>query len=101
MSIPKWMNKKETTRGFSQKRENKFAKKYGARPTPNSGASWHSKGDLKTETHLIEIKSTKGGQMVVHKSWLEKIREEAIKEGKEPILVIDFGDIQITGMVEK
>ena len=101
MSIPKWMNKKETTRGFSQKREKNFAKKYGARLTPNSGARWHSKGDLKTEMHLIEIKSTHGNQMVVHKSWLEKIREEAIKEGKEPILVIDFGDIQLTGSIEK
>lgn len=92
---------KETTRGFSQRRENSLAKKYGARTTPNSGARWHSKGDLKTETHLIEIKSTKGSQIVVHKSWLEKIREEAIKEGKEPVLVIDFGDIQLTGLIEK
>ena len=101
MSIPKWMNKKETTRGFSQRRESSLAKKYGARMTPNSGARWHSKGDLKTETHLIEVKSTKGSQIIVHKSWLEKIREEAIKEGKEPVLVIDFGDIQLTGLIEK
>ena len=101
MSVPKWMNKKETPRDFSQKREKKFAKKYGAKLTPNSGARWHSKGDLTTDTHLIEVKSTVKSQMVVHKAWLEKIRAEALKEGKEPILVIDFGDISLTGLIEK
>lgn len=101
MSVPKWMNKKETTRGFSQKREKKFAKKYGAKLTPNSGARWHSKGDLTTETHLIEVKSTAKNQMVIHKDWLEKIRAEALKDGKDPILVIDFGDITLCGLIEK
>lgn len=101
MSIPKWMNKKETTRDFSDRREKKFGKKMGARQTPNSGARWHSKGDLTTETHLIEVKSTIKGQMVVHKAWLEKIRQEAIKAGKTPMLVLDFGDISLTGLIEK
>lgn len=99
MSSPKWLNKKETTRKFSQRRENKLGKKYGAKPTPNSGARWHSKGDLSSSEHLFEVKSTNASQMTIHKEWLEKIRQEAIKTGKEPIMVIDFGTIHLVGKI--
>jgi len=101
MSNPRWLNKKETPRKFSQKREKLIAKKLNADLTPNSGARWHSKADLETENALIEIKSTTKDQIVIHKGWLEKIRNEALKQGKEPILVIDFGSISISGLVEK
>lgn len=100
MSNPKWLNKKETTRKFSDRREKKFAKKFGARTTANSGARWHSKGDLTEKDHLFEVKSTKGDQIAIHKLWLEKIRQEAIKIGKEPILVVDFGTIHLVGKIE-
>lgn len=101
MSSPKWLNKKETPRKFSQRREKSIGKRMGAKTTPNSGAPWHSKGDLKNDTQLIEVKSTDKNQMTVHKEWLEKIRTEAIKIGREPIIVIDFGDIKIIGSIEK
>lgn len=100
MSAPKWLNKKETTRGFSDKREKALGKKYGAKQTCNSGAMWYSKGDLKSETHLFEVKSTHKSQMTVKKEWLFKIRTEAIKSGKNPAMIIDFGDIILTGTVE-
>ena len=94
------MANNESTREFSDRREKKLGKKYGARQTCNSGAKWFSKGDLKTETHLIEVKSTEKKQMTVKKEWLYKIRTEAIKSGKDPVMIIDFGDIVITGLVE-
>ena len=101
MSLPKWLNKKDTPRKFSQRREKYLAKKLGAKLTPNSGARWHSKGDLFTKEQLVEIKSTTQESMVVHLAWLDKIRQEAIKIGKEPIVVIDFGSIRLIGTVEK
>lgn len=101
MPKPKWLNdENETPRKFSQRRENKFAKKLDAKPTANSGARWHSKGDLSSKTHLFEVKSTNANQMTIHKLWLEKIRQEALKTGKEPILVIDFGSIHLIGKIE-
>lgn len=100
MSKPKWLDKEETPRKFSQRRERKLGKKFGARTTANSGARWHSKGDLDDGAHLIEVKSTKSATMTVHLAWLEKIRDEAIKAGKTPAVVLDFGNIQLVGIVE-
>lgn len=101
MPNPRWLDREETPRKFSQRRERRLAKRMGARTTPNSGARWHSKGDMSDAENLIEEKSTMGGSMVVHKPWLEKIRQEAIKAGKNPIIVLDFGDIQLVGSVER
>lgn len=94
------MDREESPRKFSQKRERRVARQLGAKLTPNSGARWHSKGDMSTAADLIEVKSTAKPSMVVHKQWLEKIREEAIKSSRNPVLVVDFGDIILIGRVE-
>lgn len=99
MGKPSWLDKKEDPRSFSQKRERSIAKRMGAKLTPNSGARWHSKGDMENAEQLIEVKSTAASSMTVHKDWLKKIREEAIKEGKSAVFVVDFGDIQLIGNV--
>lgn len=99
MSKPGWLDKDENPRKFSQRREKKIAKKMGAKLTANSGARWHSKGDMKTADSLIEVKSTAGTTMVVHKAWLEKIRDEAVKVCKDPMVVLDFGSVQLVGNV--
>ena len=116
MSSPKWLNKKETTRGFSDKSEKKIGKMLRARQTSNSGATWHSKGDLKrtgkdsasgvdlskiNDAELIEIKATHAVSMTVKKEWLTTIREQAIKSEKSPVLALDFGDIMLIGLVVK
>lgn len=101
MSKPKWLDKKPNPRKFSQGREKKIARRIGARATANSGAAWSAKGDLSTSDSLIEVKSTKGSTMVIHRAWLDKIRQEAIKTQKEPVVILDFGDIQLVGVVEK
>jgi hypothetical protein len=99
MAKPKWLDKVEAPRKFSQRREKLIGKRMGARPTPNSGARWHAKGDLANDTQLIEVKSTEQGSMVVHSAWLEKIRQEGIKAGKEPLIVLDFWTMKIIGSI--
>jgi hypothetical protein len=99
MGKPAWLDKKDNPRKFSQRREKKIAKKMGGKLTANSGARWHSKGDIKTEDSLVEVKSTAGATMAIHKSWLEKIRDEAIKAGKDPVVVLDFGNVMLIGNV--
>jgi hypothetical protein len=101
MSQPKWLDKKETPRKFSQRREKLIGKRLGAKLTPNSGAMWHTKADAYTKEELFEIKSTEATQMIVHKDWLEKVRNEALKQGKDPVLLLDFGSIIMVGQIRK
>ena len=101
MAKPRWLDKDESPREFSQRREKSIGKKLGGKLTANSGARWHSKGDMAVGDNLIEIKSTKSPSMVIHKSWLEKIRQEAIKANKNPVFIADFGDIQLIGNIER
>lgn len=59
-----------------------------ARRQINSGAFWHSKGDIKLEHALMECKergttNSRGEkQITIQKAWLEKQEKEAFQEGK-------------------
>ena len=99
MKEPKWLGKKDEKRDFATKREKWLAKKLGAKLRSNSGATWSQKADIVYGDDLIEMKSTVKNQMVVKREWLDKIRQEAIKEGKNPVLVLDFGDLILIGQV--
>jgi len=67
-----------------------------ARRQINSGAFWHSKGDIKLEHALIECKergtvNSRGEkQITIQKEWLEKQAKEAIKE-QRPYWYLPFG----------
>ena len=54
----------------------------------NSGSMWFDKGDLKTETHLIECKYTEKKSFSITRKILEKLWEEALDSNKLPALVI-------------
>jgi len=54
----------------------------------NSGAMWFDKGDLKTETHLIECKYTEKKSFSITRKILEKLWEEGLDRNKLPALVI-------------
>ena len=54
----------------------------------NSGAMWFDKGDLKTETHLIECKYTEKKSFSITRKILDKLWEEALDRNKLPALVI-------------
>lgn len=62
----------------------------------NSGAFWHSKGDIKLEHALLECKergttNSRGEkQITVPKSWLEKQEKEAFQE-QRPYWYVPFG----------
>ncbi len=98
---PKWMVKKESHRQVSDKRVKKVAKKYGAKVVANSGATPWSKGDIKSVKDMIEHKMTGKKSYKLNKLDLTKLYSDAIKEGKNPVFMIDFGDICLTGYVHK
>lgn len=83
------------TRSYSYQQEKRVAKKLGGRVNANSGATAFSKGDVRTDSFLIECKTaTKEVKSVsIKKEWLTKLKEEKFAMGKEQMaLGFDFGD---------
>lgn len=87
-SVPKHLS--AYSRTGSSGRENE------ARRQTNSGAMWHSKGDIRVEHALMECKErgTVNGRgektITIPKEWLEKQEKEAFQEGK-PFWYLPFG----------
>lgn len=83
------------TRFYSNKQEKRVAKELGGKKVANSGATRFNKGDVTTDTWLIECKTkTKPSDSItIRKEWLEKNKEEAFAMNKSySALSIDFGD---------
>jgi Holliday junction resolvase len=72
----------------SQQHEKSLAAKTGGRRTPGSGSQWFAKGDVRTDHLLIEAKYTGKRQITIKAEVLEKISEEAILDGRTPIVSI-------------
>ena len=76
----------------SRRQENETAKAVGGRPTPASGAFWHRKGDVRSRDYLLEAKYTDKQSISVSKAVWEKIRREALLDGRMPGLVLQIQD---------
>jgi hypothetical protein len=72
--------------------EGKTAKRLGMKLTPASGARAHSKGDMRSETVLLEAKSSLTGQVTLLFSWLANIAKHAREKAMVPALSITFID---------
>ena len=79
------------TKRNSLKQEKKLARKLNAKLTPASGALSGTKGDMTKGYYLIESKSTRKDRITLKKEWLDKVRGQALKAGKFPVLALDFG----------
>lgn len=89
------MSKVRPTRFYSNRQEKAVAKAIQGRQVANSGATAFSKGDVTTDSWLIECKTvtTEKKSFSIKRDWLEKNREEAFAMGKDyNALVFDFGD---------
>ena len=60
--------------------------------TLNSGSLWFCKGDLQTDTHLIECKYTDKKGFRVSTKILQKLWDEALTANKFPALIIGIKD---------
>ena len=98
---PKWLTKKESERKKSDKRVSKIAKNTGGFMTPNSGATAFKKGDVQYPDALLEHKLTSKESFKLNKELLVKTYKDAIKEGKDPWIMVDFGDYSLTGIVKR
>ena len=91
--IPRKRRKTDTqpTRHYSTVQEKAVAKSLGGRRQPNSGATMFAKGDVKTDSILVECKTktTASESFSIKKSWIEKNMTEALFIGK-PYSAIAF-----------
>ena len=91
-AVPSLVSKKNLT--VSQKHERRVESKVGGRRQAGSGNQQWAKGDIKTDTHLIECKTTEKKSMSIKAEWLAKITEEAQMEGRMPAVQISFENMQ-------
>jgi len=98
VAIPEYM-KPESPKRKSIKQEKRLAKK-GFR-TPKSGAFWAFKGDVLQDNYMIEAKRTDAMSMSVKEEWLEKVYNDAVIEGKEAGIELEFPGYYIQGVVIK
>ena len=83
------------TRFYSNQQEKFVAKVVQGKQVSNSGATAFHKGDVVTDSWLLECKTctTEKKSFSIKKDWLTKNAEEAFAMGKEfNALVFDFGD---------
>lgn len=82
-----------STRYYSDRQEKQIAKAVGGKQTANSGATAFNKGDVNTESWLLEAKTVTKPQetFTVRRGWIDKNREEAFQMGKHySAVVIQF-----------
>lgn len=76
----------------SRKQEQHVAAAIGGRPTPASGAFWSRKGDIRSDMYLVEAKCTQAASIVVKRAVWDKIRREALLDGRIPVLALQIQD---------
>ena len=89
------MKNKDSTRYYSDKQEKRTAKNLNATVQTSSGSSAFLKGDVVSDTCLIECKTSMSEKksFSIKKEWLDKIEEHCFEMRKRyPILAFDFGD---------
>jgi hypothetical protein len=77
----------------SIKQEKRIAKQYRGSRTPMSGATWHSKNDVRTDDLLIEAKRTDNKVSITLKAKdLEELDRNAAQEGRNAWFMFDLND---------
>jgi hypothetical protein len=74
----------------SKLQEKKAAADYSGRTTPGSGNQWHSKADVKSDTELIECKTTMKDSYSLKAADLRKLFGQAVLENRTPVFEIEF-----------
>lgn len=84
----------------SRKHENRLAKTIGGSRTAASGAFWSRKGDVRSDTLLIEHKWTGKKSKTIKSDELKKITTEAILDGRTPVFGIHLDGEDYVIMLE-
>ncbi len=74
----------------SRAQERRDARDYGGRVVSGSGCGQFNKGDVRNDELLIENKRTDKQQIILKAEWLDKIRREALAEGRTPLIGLEI-----------
>lgn len=85
------MNEQQRKIRDSRQQERRGARLHGGRTRPASGAFATAKGDVRSDDSLIEYKRTNGNRISITSQQLNKIRTEALSEGRRPLLGFEVG----------
>ncbi len=88
------MASKNTTKYLSNKQEKQVAKDIGGKTVIASGSLWGMKGDSRSDTILVECKTTKRDSYRLTTDTWEKINSEAINDGlRLPVMCIEIAGV--------
>lgn len=90
--MPAWWagRDKQRQNRRSARQEAQRATEVGGRVQSGSGSSWRARGDVKTPLDLEELKFTDKASFPLKVADWELHRDRALKQGREPVMVIDF-----------
>jgi hypothetical protein len=77
---------------LSRKQERDVAADLHGRPVPASGAFWSRKGDARSDEYLVEAKRTDKASLSIKRAVWDKIRREALLDGRTPVLALQIQD---------
>jgi len=86
----------QSAKEYGNEQEQKIAKEIDAKRTPNSGATPFMKGDMFKGNIMFDVKSTKHNQFILTIDVLEKLEDDAFKNRKIPILLLNFTNVKKT-----
>lgn len=84
-----------------QKQERRLANKSGGTTTAASGAFWTRKGDVRSASLLVEGKQTDKQSYSIKKEIWDKIRREALLDGRMPVLAVQIQDTRLVVIDEE
>jgi hypothetical protein len=76
----------------SKQQERRIAADVGGSVVPASGAFWSMKGDARSDGFLIEAKRTDKASLSIKRQIWDKIRREALLDGRVPVLALQIQD---------
>lgn len=78
----------------SRRQEKRTSRELKGRLIPGSGATWHSKGDVKNETYLVECKVVRKltSSYRLRLEDLAKLKVQAVQARRLPVMEVSFGE---------
>ena len=74
----------------SKKQEDRIAGAYRGSRNVMSGAGWSKKADVRTDTFLVEAKTTERASYSLKLSELREVRKQAILDDRVPLFMIEI-----------
>jgi hypothetical protein len=104
VELPAWFNdpgNRKKINERSARQERKRAEQVGGKVSAGSGSSYRSPQDVRSEGELEQLKFTDKDSFTIKVDEWKKIRDDALRFGREPRMVIDFEQHGIRMIIEE